>query len=83
MVRVLDSLIAVALFLVTLPVFLIGYGGLKFSQIDPVIIKRDSRLVFNTQTCFFGTFLERLSIVNLPTLIWVIFGKTRLAELRR
>jgi lipopolysaccharide/colanic/teichoic acid biosynthesis glycosyltransferase len=89
MMRFFESVIALVLVVIVLPLFVFAWVGLMLGGATPILVVRDvsisgeqeRRWVFNTVTCGFGLFLRRYSIEKLPSLLWVVSGKLRLADL--
>lgn len=71
------------------PLFVIAWAGLRFSGVRPLLVVRQDPwnagsvplLEFNTRSSPFGYHLRRLSVDQLPALLWVVAGKCRLKDL--
>ena len=84
MKRLIESLVALILFGVVLPVFLIVCIGLVVNGVKPLFVIRRSagstNLEFNCPATGFGEFLRHFSAEKIPSLLWVVAGRTRLND---
>lgn len=87
--RPFESVIALALLILTLPLMVIGWVGLLLVGARPILVRqevwirgeRTRLLAFNAGSSGFGAWLRRMPpSVGLPSLLLVLTGEVRLGQ---
>jgi hypothetical protein len=89
MLRLLESLVGVFLLLGVLPWIVVVLAAQAFSRTKPVFVVREvwrkgssiQRLEFTCPPGDFGLFLRRKRVLELASLLWLVTGKVRFAQL--
>jgi hypothetical protein len=89
MIRFFEALVGVFLLLGVLPLVVVVLVAQAFTGTKPVLVVREvweegqssQRLEFTRPPGQLGVFLRRKSLLELPSLLWVISGRIRLGNL--